>query len=313
MIEQKTPTTRVLAPLILATALAVGGIAGMTVTTPVRATAAPCSSWHSNSDLPVLNLSNGHTVTLNLNIEGTQFSNANPDAILQAPNGKRYDGNAQGLVAGGNGRIDFTVIWKPQVVGFDDPSPAEQTITSRFTGEIAGDGTARGTADDNKNGHVDWATAPGAYSCADAAPKPADPKPADPPAANPPAGEANPPLNCDDPAVFDANEFFCGMAKNLVEGPTDAVTMNINVGVGTADVDIASTASIPGTCKYDATAPLLPAVHKTIDLAANGSTSFSTLSPPPFSTYHVVLSCKGQFNGKTVEFGHVEQDVTAAG
>jgi hypothetical protein len=89
--------------------------------------------------------------------------------------------------------------------------------------------------------------------------------------------------------------------------------MNITVGLGTADVDIANTADISGTCKYDATAPLLPGVHKTFDLAANGSTSFSTLSPPLLSTYHVVLSCKGPWNGKTVEFGHVEQDVTAAG
>jgi hypothetical protein len=280
----------------------------MAVTTPVRATAAPCSSWHANSDLPVLNLSTGHTVTLDLNVGGTQFTDNNPDAILQAPNGDRYDGNAQGLVAGGNGRIDFTVIWTPQAGEFGGPSRLSQQITSHFTGEIAADGTARGSAVDNKNAHVDWATAPGAYSCADAPPK-AD----DQPAPNEPAPEANPPLNCDDPAVFDANKFFCGMAKNLVEGPTDAVTMNINVGFGNADVDIASSASIPGTCHYDATAPLLPGVHKTFDLAANGSTSFSTLSPPPLSTYHVVLSCKGQFNGKTVEFGHVEQDVTAAG
>jgi hypothetical protein len=95
--------------------------------------------------------------------------------------------------------------------------------------------------------------------------------------------------------------------------PTNAVTMNIGVSIGTATVDIASTASIPGSCTYSATAPLLPAVNKKFDLAPNGSTSFTTLSPPLLSTYHVVLSCKGEFNGKTVEFGHVEQDVTATG
>jgi hypothetical protein len=95
--------------------------------------------------------------------------------------------------------------------------------------------------------------------------------------------------------------------------PTNAVTMNISVSVGSASVDIASSADIPGSCTYSATAPLLPAVNKKFDLAAGGSTSFTTLSPPLFSTYHVVLSCKGQFDGKTVEFGHVEQDVTAAG
>jgi hypothetical protein len=95
--------------------------------------------------------------------------------------------------------------------------------------------------------------------------------------------------------------------------PSNAVTMNISVSIGSASVDIASSADIPGTCTYKATAPLLPAVNKSFDLAPNGSTSFTTLSPPLFSTYHVVLSCKGQFDGKSVEFGHIEQDVTAAG
>ena len=36
-------------------------------------------------------------------------------------------------------------------------------------------------------------------------------------------------------------------------------------------------------------------------------------APPLLSTYHVVLSCKGIFDGKSVEFGHVERDVTTAG
>jgi|GEM_PF-4578551 len=73
----------------------------------------------------------------------------------------------------------------------------------------------------------------------------------------------------------------------------------------------------PETRRYcfalKATAPLLPAVNKTFDLAPNGSTTFSLPAPPLLSTYHVVLSCKGQFDGKSVEFGHVERDVTLAG
>jgi Domain of unknown function (DUF4189) len=95
--------------------------------------------------------------------------------------------------------------------------------------------------------------------------------------------------------------------------PTNAVTMNIQISGVNADINIASSADIPGTCTYKATAPLLPAVNKTFDLAPNGSMSFSTLAPPLLSTYHVVLSCKGVFDGKSVEFGHVEQDVTTAG
>jgi len=97
------------------------------------------------------------------------------------------------------------------------------------------------------------------------------------------------------------------------KAPTNAVTMDIQISGLNAEVSIASTADIPGTCTYKATAPLLPAVNRTFDLGPNGSTNFSLLAPPLLSTYHVVLSCKGIFDGKSVEFGHVERDVTTAG
>src|SRR5690349_11089225 len=99
MIEPKTPTTRVVAPLLLGTAMAVGGVAGMAVTTHVEATAAPCSSWRSNSQNLALNLSNGQTAIFELNTDGNQFSDNARDAILQVPNDYGYDGNAQGLIA----------------------------------------------------------------------------------------------------------------------------------------------------------------------------------------------------------------------
>ena len=305
MFKPKSPMRRVLASLVLATALAVGAVAGMAVTTLVRATAAPCSSWRSNSQNVVFNLSNGQTAILELNANGNAFSDNYPDAKLQVPNKPSWDGNAQGLVAAGKGVIDFTVIWKEQALPFGSGNAAQ--ITSRFTGDIASDGTAKGTAVDNKNFHVDW-TAPRAFSCADAAPKQDDP----------PAPDPKPQVvNCDDPAQFEANGLICKTAPYVLFGPKDVVTMNIDVGLGSADVNIANTnADISGSCQYDATNaanPSLFPVHKTFALAANGSTNFTTPSPPPFTTYHVVLSCKGQWNGKTVEFGHVEQDVTAAG
>jgi hypothetical protein len=292
--------------------MATGGVAAMAVTTHVEATAAPCGSWHVNAASLDLNLANGQKANLVLNGDRNAFSDGSPDAQLAAPNGDLWLGNAAGLLAGGNGNIDFTVIWTPQQGGFGGDYVTENTISSRFTGHIAADGTASGSADDNKGAHVGWSTAPGAYGCADAPPK-AD----DPPKQDDPAPDTKPQnINCDDPAQFEANKFFCGMAKHLVEGPKDAVTMNINVGIPTTDVNIVNTSDeISGTCKYDATSPGLPGVHKTFDLGKSGSNSFTVLSPPPFTTYHVVLSCSGpwQNTGKTVEFGHVEQDVTAAG
>jgi hypothetical protein len=129
-------------------------------------------------------------------------------------------------------------------------------------------------------------------------PTPAAPPPPPPPPVAAPAPVVPPPVAAPEPAKV---------------APTNAVTMNINISGLGADIAIASSADIPGSCTYRATAPLLPAVNKSFDLAPNGSMSFSTLAPPLLSTYHVVLSCKGVFDGKTVEFGHVEQDVTATG
>jgi hypothetical protein len=154
-----------------------------------------------------------------------------------------------------------------------------------------------------------------------AAPKPVDVAPVICPAgstsATVPAGQQctpAPPVTCpsDSPVPTVPAGQTCPAAVKKV-APTNAVTMNISVAGLTANVDIASSADIPGSCTYKATAPLLPAVNKSFDLAPNGSTSFTTLAPPLLSTYHVVLSCKGQFDGSSVEFGHVEQDVTATG
>ena len=91
--------------------------------------------------------------------------------------------------------------------------------------------------------------------------------------------------------------------------PTDAVQLAFDKKALTWTANITNSAAISGNCTYAATNPILPGVNKTFALAANGSASFSVPAPPPLSSYHVVVSCKGDFNGKTVEFGHVEQDV----
>ena len=155
---------------------------------------------------------------------------------------------------------------------------------------------------------------------------PALPKPVDNTPVNCPAGSVSPtvpagqqctpapPVTCppDSPVPTVPAGQTCPAAVKKV-APTDAVTMNISVKIPSATVDITSSADIAGKCTYTAKAPLLPGVNKSFDLAPNGSTSFTVLAPPLFSTYHVVLSCKGPFDGATVEYGHVEQDVTAAG
>lgn len=91
--------------------------------------------------------------------------------------------------------------------------------------------------------------------------------------------------------------------------PTDAVQVSFDRGF-TWTVNVTSSAAIAGKCTYVASNPILPGVNKSFTLGPNGSASFGVLAPPPLSTYHVVVSCKGDFNGKNVEYGHVEQDVS---
>jgi hypothetical protein len=90
--------------------------------------------------------------------------------------------------------------------------------------------------------------------------------------------------------------------------PTDAIQVSFDRGL-TWTVNVTNSSALAGKCTYVAKNPILPGANKSFDIAPNGSASFTVLAPPPLATYHVVVSCKGDFNGKTVEFGHVEQDV----
>lgn len=95
-----------------------------------------------------------------------------------------------------------------------------------------------------------------------------------------------------------------------VAPPKDKVSVSFAKGLQWT-VNVTSTAEIPGKCSYAATNPVLPGSNKNFDIGPRGSASFTVLAPPPFSTYRVVVSCSGTFDGATVEFGHVEQDVSA--
>ena len=90
--------------------------------------------------------------------------------------------------------------------------------------------------------------------------------------------------------------------------------MKISTGLGMAKVDITNLSDVAGACAYDAsdTKGVLPSVHRDVDLAPKGTAKIGDLlAPPLMSIYHVVLSCQGGFNGKQVEFGHVEQNVSS--
>ncbi|QZA08449.1 hypothetical protein K3U94_03815 [Mycolicibacter heraklionensis] len=101
-------------------------------------------------------------------------------------------------------------------------------------------------------------------------------------------------------------------AKPEEKPPTNQVRMQITKQLGNVKVNVTNNAPIAGNCLYKANevnGAGIP-VSRAFDIAANGSTTLNFIAPLPGQTYHVVLSCHGDFKGKSVEFGHQEQDVS---
>ncbi len=111
-----------------------------------------------------------------------------------------------------------------------------------------------------------------------------------------------------------------GDAKQQAEPPApppkDGVTMDIDQSDSTkVAVTVTNTSPLDGNCTYDAkkTAGLIGQqdVNKTFSLAPGAGTTLTFPAVPVGSTYHVVVSCHGTFNGQDDEFGRKEQDVSA--
>jgi hypothetical protein len=116
---------------------------------------------------------------------------------------------------------------------------------------------------------------------------------------NPPTWTIDGPLKCNTPEKT---------------APDHAVHMNIDKGPLTATVTVNNTSDMAGKCNYDATGTsgvFAPPLHRDFNIAPNGTNTFDVPAPPLGSSYHVVLSCKGDFQGKQIEFGHEEQEVSS--
>ena len=171
----------------------------------------------------------------------------------------------------------------------DSPAAEDKGHVNNYTGKIAPDGSVSGTVVNEKKETFTW-TADQKFDCT----KPGeDPKPAEPQ-----TGTQTDPQQGDTPVPVEPP-------------PTDKVTMVITKGFPKTTVRITSTANIAGQCTYDATDSngIGPDVNQTFDLSAKGSKTLTFDSPVFPMNYHVVVSCRGDFKGQNVEFGHVEQDV----
>ncbi|PEG36568.1 hypothetical protein CQY20_18380 [Mycolicibacterium agri] len=93
--------------------------------------------------------------------------------------------------------------------------------------------------------------------------------------------------------------------------PTNAIRVTFDRGIGFWTVNVKNEAGIGGKCTYRATSTTgLTGASRDFDIAPNGTASFSVPAPLPLTTYEVVTSCTGEYDGKQVEFGRDVQTVS---
>lgn len=93
--------------------------------------------------------------------------------------------------------------------------------------------------------------------------------------------------------------------------PTNAVRVSFSKGLGFWKVNVANSADISGQCTYNASSDNgTPGASRNFAIGAKGTADFTVPAPLLLTSYHVVTSCTGSYAGKTVEFGHDEQDVS---
>ena len=92
--------------------------------------------------------------------------------------------------------------------------------------------------------------------------------------------------------------------------PTNAVALNFNRAGLQLKAVFVNSAKVSGQCHYDAEPAGGTAIGgKTDDFPIGANATVTRTYPGPVigSTYHVTVSCHGNFNGQDVEFGHVDR------
>lgn len=95
------------------------------------------------------------------------------------------------------------------------------------------------------------------------------------------------------------------------QAPTDAVTLTFNPANLNVNGVFVNSSTVAGQCHYQADpVGLTVGLGKTDDFALGSKATVTRSYPAPLpgSTYHVVVSCRGSFNGQQVEFGHIDQN-----
>jgi hypothetical protein len=96
-------------------------------------------------------------------------------------------------------------------------------------------------------------------------------------------------------------------AGQTCPAPTNAVSMHFVPGALLWTVQLTNSSGVGGNCTYNATDNSGGIGHNdSVNIAPNGKASLQVPGPLPFTTYDVLVSCTGTYDGQQVEFGHTE-------
>jgi hypothetical protein len=216
------------------------------------------------------------------------------NASYTAKDGGPWGGPLTGGIVKGTNQLSFTADFRQTIHPGDGGPSTTEGITNRYTGTINPDGNGASGTTKNSAGVTNGWTTSAKFLCIGRAPA-GSPPPLDPKGpVEAPAAQAPPPAE---------------------KPPTDQVRMLITPALPNIKVHISSNAAIPGHCTYRAEEVngLAGPIDEPFDIAKMGTKDLTFLAPTPLQRWQVVLSCRGDFNGQDVEFGHQEQSVAGFG
>lgn len=280
------PILSKLSIIVAAAAVAVAGLAAA----PPGHTQPGCTQY--GFDGPV-ELAGGNGWWVTFNSSGPM---ATGSATVNFVDGGRVSGTI--LSGGVQGRtVDLSIVWGDKPNNIWD-----------FHGTVGDDGQVRDGGQRLRNIPADYSgevaspwSSVTKFKCMDA-PAQSAPGPSAPPSPPPPP----PPVKC--PKGSPAAEVPAGQT---CPAPKNAIGVNFTRAPIQWTVNVTNTADIGGNCSYVATSDNgTPGASQTFTIDPKGAASFTVPAPAPFTTYRVVTSCTGLYDGQTIEFGRVEQDVS---
>lgn len=271
-------------------------IAAALVTASPPAQAAGCARWGFDGPYEV---DGGNGWWINFSATGTE---PRTSATVHFIDGGKVDGT---IIGGGiSGRdLNLTIVWgdKPNNVwelhgtvsddGFvRDGGESLRNIPADYGGEVASSWKSRGALK-----CLD-AAAPAGGGAGQSAPQEQAPPPP-------------PPQNVKCPQGSSVPEVPPG---GTCPAPKDAIRVTFTRAIASQwTVNVTNSADLGGNCTYNATSNNgTPGTSNNFTIGPKGTANFKVPPPAPFTTYHVVTSCTGDFGGQPVEFGHDEQDVS---